>query len=310
MKLGCCTWNFMTKFPSLPDDAITKVGELGFEGFELIAFSKEELRENYSIDRISHLVKLYESLGLILSEFVIDSGALRGLARFDKEQKDDALETFDLATSVARDLGTKLINFVPNWPYGLSAPHQYLPLYIHPVIHGAQSTAGPTWRFDLPQRFDWQEIWENYLDSLVSCSTIAASKGVCIALEGHPQTILSNSDSFLRLFDRFDLPELGVNFDTADSAAVFREYPALTIHKLGKKIFHVHARDTDGSLNYSLPAGSGILDWPMIVESLRQIAFDGFISIELGENCREPEIHLTKARDYLRDVIKEKDYSN
>ena len=71
----------MTKFPSLPDDAIIKVGELGFEGFELIAFSKEELRENYSIDRISHLVKQYESLGLILSEFVIDSGALRGLAR-------------------------------------------------------------------------------------------------------------------------------------------------------------------------------------------------------------------------------------
>ena len=48
-----------------------------------------------------------------------------------------------------------------------------------------------------------------------------------------------------------------------------------------------------------------------ISESNRVLSkFDGFISIELGENCREPEIHLTKARDYLRDVIKEKDYSN
>ena len=71
------------------------------------------------------------------------------------------------------------------------------------------------------------------------------------------------------------------------------------------KIFHVHARDTDGSLNYSLPAGSGILDWPMIFKSLRKVDFDGFVSIELGENCRAPEIHLKKSRDYLREVIKD-----
>ena len=305
MKLGCCTWNFIKKFPTLPDDAITKIGELGFDGFELIAFSKEELLENYSITRISQLVKKYESLGLILSEFVIDSSALQGFARMDKIHKEDAIETFEIVTSVARDLGTKLVNFVPNWPYGLSAPHQYLPLYIHPAIHGAMNTAGPTWRFDLPQKFDWQEVWENYLDSLASCSKIAATKGVKIALEGHPQTILSNSDSFLRLFDKYDIPELGVNLDVAVSAAIFREYPALSIHKLGNKIFHVHARDTDGSLNYSLPAGSGILDWPMIFKSLRKVEFDGFVSIELGENCREPEIHLKKSRDYLREVIKE-----
>ena len=295
----------MTKFPTLPDDAITKVGELGFDGFELIAFSKEELLENYTSARINQLVKKYESFGLILSEFVIDSSALQGFARIDKGLKEDAIETFEIATSVARDLGTKLVNFVPNWPHGLSAPHQYLPLYIHPAIHGAMNTAGPTWRFDLPQKFNWEEVWENYIDSLVSCSRIAATKGIQIALEGHPQTILSNSDSFLRLFDRFDIPELGVNLDLAVSAAIFREYPALSIHKLGRKIFHVHARDTDGSLNYSLPAGSGILDWPMIFKSLRKVEFDGFVSIELGENCREPEIHLKKSRDYLRGFINE-----
>lgn len=295
----------MTEFPSPPDDAITIIGELGFEGFEIIAFSREELRETYTPERISRLLAQYESLGLILSEFVIDSGALRGLARFEREHKQDALETFELATSVARDLGAELVNFVPNWPHGMSAPHHYLPLYIHPVVHGAQRTAGPTWRLELAEGFVWQAVWDNYLDSLASCATIASSKGVRLALEGHPLTILSNTDSFLRLFDRFDLPELGVNFDAAMLAAVHREYPPLSIHKLGTKIFHFHARDTDGALNYSLPAGSGILDWPAIIQSLRQVAFDGFVSIELGENCREPETHVRRSRDYLREVLAE-----
>ena len=74
MNLGCCTWNFMTKFPSLPDDAITKVGELGFEGFELFDIQMELTLYNQIgingaiVQTISHgliISLLFFSIGII-----------------------------------------------------------------------------------------------------------------------------------------------------------------------------------------------------------------------------------------------------
>ena len=292
----------MDEFPSPPEEAIALIGELGFDGFEIIAFSRDELQTYAENGRVRQLVALYESFGMQLSELVVDTGALKGLARSEPEYKKDALDTLDVAASVLRDLGGKILNFVPNWPHGISAPHRYLPSYIHPVVPGAQPGAGPTLRLELPPDFSWELIWENYIESLAACSDIAKRKGIRIALEGHPLTILSNSDSFLRLFDQLDVAELGVNFDAAMLAAIHREYPPLSIYKLGKKILHVHARDTDGALNYNVPAGSGIVDWPATIESLDQVGFSGFISIELGENNRDPTFYVKRTKEYLEQV--------
>ncbi|MBV7337218.1 sugar phosphate isomerase/epimerase [Chloroflexi bacterium TSY] len=307
MKLGCCTWNFFTEFPSPPDEAIAQIAEMGFDGFELIVLSTEELRDYYTPARVRHLRNNYESQGLLLSRFAIGSYPLQALAQFEPENQQSALDAFALGATVARDLGADLVSFVPAWPEGLVAPHQYLPLYIHPAVNGALSTAGPTWRLDLPESFVWSTIWDNYVRSLEACVSIAAEAEVRLALEGHPLTILSNTDSFLRLFDQMPAPQLGVNLDMAMQAAIHREYPPISIHKLGQKLFHVHARDTDGALNYSVPVGSGILDWPAIIKSLQQIGFDGFISIELGENCREPERYVRQAKAYLDTILAETD---
>lgn len=305
IKLGCCTWNFATEFPFPPEPAIRTIGALGFAGFELIVFSREELQARYSPVGVQGIVALYQSLGLALSELVVDHGALRGLASLDTDRRRDALDTFALAASIARDLGAPLINFVPHWAEGLTAPHDYLPLYLHPVVSGARSEAGPTWRLDLPPRFAWAPVWENYIESLADCVTIAEARGLRIAIEPHPLVIVSNTDSVLRLLDRLPSPTLGVNFDTAMQAAIQREYPPISIFKLGQKILHVHARDTDGALNYSVPAGLGILDWPEILRALKAVNYAGFISIELGEHCREPGRHLQRSRAYLQTLLDE-----
>lgn len=302
MRLGCCTWNFMTAFPSPPEPAIQTVAELGFEGFELIAFSRQELEARYAAEDVRALRRWYQSLGLTLTEFVLDSGALQGLAGYDLAAKQHALATFELAASVARDLGSPLINFVPNWAAGLQAPHVYLPLYIHPALSGARSGAGPTWRLEMPADFNWQHAWENYCDSMAACSEIAHSRGLQIALEAHPLVMFSTSDSLLRLFERLPTRTLGVNLDMA-MCALHREYPPLAVHRLADRVLHVHARDADGLLNYGLPAGMGILDWPEIVRSLRAVGYRGFLSIEFGENTRQPREHARRARDYLESVL-------
>ena len=303
MTLGCCAWNFMTEIPTPPEESIRQIAELGFDGFELIVFSEDELRKHYTPQKVKSLLSLYQNLGLELAEIVIDLGALWGLAQKDPKLKKDALNTFELGVNVARDLGCQIINFVPHWIPEVSAPHQFLPMYVHPVSPGVKQNAAPVWRLNMPKYINWQEAWDNYLVSLESCARIAEDRGLKIALEGHPLCILSTTDSFLRLFDQLTALNIGVNFDTSMLAAIHREYPPLSIQKLGNKIFNVHARDCDGLLNYGLPPGMGILPWDEIIRSLRQTGFDGFISIETGENYHNPTLYAKRSLEYLRNCI-------
>ena len=129
--------------------------------------------------------------------------------------------------------------------------------------------------------------------------------GDCVVDLASPAAAMAPTRKVLRLLDRLPSPTLGVNFDTAMQAAIQREYPPISIFKLGQKILHVHARDTDGALNYSVPAGLGILDWPEILRALKAVNYAGFISIELGEHCREPGRHLQRSRAYLQTLLDE-----
>ena len=303
MKLGCCTWNFMKEFPSSPEESISIISKLGFEGFELIVFSETELKERYSKKGIDKLNRYYQAYGLTLSEFVIDLGAIKKLADFNKFEKRKALRVFELGVKVGRDLGCEVINFVPHWPSGLSAPNKFLPSYIHPNFGDFKENYEICWHIDLPKNFRWIDVWENYIESIGMCVNLAEKNEILIALEGHPLTIFSNTDSFLRLFDEISSPNLGVNFDTAMLAAIHREYPPESIYKLMNRIFHVHARDTDGCLDYSLPAGRGILDWHSIINALSQISYKGFISIELGKYSEKSIEDTEYAKNYLKTII-------
>jgi sugar phosphate isomerase/epimerase len=82
----------------------------------------------------------------------------------------------------------------------------------------------------------------------------------------------------------------------------------MSIHKLGQKVLHLHARDTDGLLNYSLPPGLGIIDWDAVVDALHAVGYDGFLSCEIGR-YKDPGRWLRQARQYLECVLAEHGYA-
>lgn len=59
MKLGCCTWNFTHPHFEAPyDDGVRTVGELGFQGVEMIVFTKRDLDASYRPAKIKELRQL------------------------------------------------------------------------------------------------------------------------------------------------------------------------------------------------------------------------------------------------------------
>ncbi len=303
MKQGCASWCFAGDMhvDTEYEKVISNIADIGFEGLELIAFSMKTLNEYYTPKKIKNLRETIQSNNLILSEFVVYHELIEGLAGLDKEKKKESIEIFKHGVQIAKDLGTKIVNTVSHWPVGLEAPNHYLAMYIHPWAYGVKYF-DTKFKMKLPADFNYKKIWENYVDSIATCTDIAKDNGLLFALEGHTHTIVCHTDSFLRLFDAVKSNALGMNFDTSWQF-MQREYLPVSINKLGKKVFHVHTRDTDGSTFYSLPPGAGIIDWEGFIKALKDVGFDGYMSMELG-GYQDMYKVVKEGKEYLDGIMK------
>jgi len=306
VRVGCTAWAFTSPGYAAPyEDAIDAVAKLGFKGVELIVFSEQDLREYYTATRIRDLRQRYRSHGLTLSQVVVYDALAGDLASLLPDRKKRSLGFFEEAAKIAHELGTNTINMVSAWPRELTGPVPYVPHAIYLEARG-QEKFNPKLSLQIGPTFDWPAIWSNFTDSIAQCAEIAQQHGLRLALEGHTHVIVSHTDSFLRLFDQVPHPALGMNFDTGWQF-MQREYLPVSVRKVGAKIFHVHAKDSDGLLSYSLPAGQGIIDWDDLVESLHSVGYDGFLSFELGR-YRDPARWLDRGRRYLEGVLSEHGY--
>jgi sugar phosphate isomerase/epimerase len=301
MKVGCTAWQFTAPHYNPPyEKAIDSVGELGFDGIELILFDPSDLETYWTPRKIDEITRLYRSYNLTLSEFALYQNVVAGLPDLRAAEKERSLEYFDRGCRLAVALGSDLVNFVAQWPIGLKAPIPYPPSYLHVNTPGYEAFA-PKLQMTLPDGFDWDAVWTNYVDSIRQVTTIARGHGLRLAIEGHAHVIVPHTDSFLRLFDQVGDTAVGANFDVAWQFAQ-REYVPWSIYKLKERIFHVHARDGDGLGCYSLPVGDGIIDWDGVAAALKNVGYDGFISIELGRYA-DPRRYAKQSLEYLRQVL-------
>ena len=160
------------------------------------------------------------------------------------------------------------------------------------------------------------------LDALTECGLYAKSKGVTLAIETGPEkapTLLG--------FLQDTKGGVGVNLDPANFAMVTGQDPVEAVYLLKDYIVHTHAKDgvmldpeqdpTDvyhafavggvDALNAckgfkELPLGEGEVDWKKYLGALKEIGFDGFLTIEreAGDN---PKADIELAVNFLRKEL-------
>ncbi len=301
MKIGCHVSALQKTRKAPYDEGIRNAAELGFAGVELIAMDGLELDEYYTVDRCRSLREMASAGGLTISQFAVYSTACEGMASLDRSEREAGLAVFKRGIDVCADLGSEIVNLVAHWPVGLTCPHPYPPSYIHPIGRGMPGTPYPKMIMHIPQPFDFERIWENYVGSLSRCYDYAEEKGVKLAIEGHAHVIVSGTDAMLRLFDQVQSPAAVVNFDTSWHF-IQREYIPMSILKLGKRIAHVHLRDADGLLYYGAPVGQGVIDMSGVVKALKSIGYDGFLSFEYSGFENYLDI-ARSSKSYIEGII-------
>ena len=298
IRLGSVAWNFGRIGDDPPWTAsIDAVGELGFEGIELIVAKAEQLDAVLTEPTLSNVLRQLGKYKMVVPQFVLYQSALADLASPDAEKRKRMLGVFEKGCQVAAKLGAPMINMVAPWPTVYRKQGQsYLPRYFQ-----EKNSPREKFRFEVPRNFDWPKAWAEFVATMKEATAIARAAGLKFSLENHTHTFTPRADAFLRLWDEVRDDALGFNVDIG-WIQLEREYPVVTIFKARGHVLNVHLRDIDAAGLRFVAPGDGCMDFEGVVAALRDIGFAGFMSFE-QDGVSDMKAALRRGKEILEEVL-------
>lgn len=278
MKIGVITDCFKVG----TREAIIKACELGLDGVQIYATTGEFSPEVLTEEDIRSYRELLRECGLSVSALCGDMGG-HGfeIARDNPERIEKTKRIIDLAVKMDTRVVTTHIGVIPD---------------------------------DIDC-----EKYKVMLSALTECGNYAKARGVTLAIETGPETAPT-----LNGFVRAAGDGVGVNLDPANFVMVTGQDPREAVLLLAEKIVHTHLKDgvmlkkTDPKVIYDhfaeggiealnvadffleTPVGEGHVNWDEYVSALRQVGFDGFLTIE-RETGADPAGDIRRAADFVRE---------
>jgi len=296
MKIACGYTIPITLFgiPPAPEDhlrAMEIVGEAGFRAIELELYDELLPEHRRDIDEMKAVLDRYSMV--VPSVMAVEEK----MFTLNPAIKQKAVSDFDGITDLIVELGSPLVSICG-----------YMPPEIRP--QGTELyVGGPPTAVSVSDDFSWPQFWANAVDTVAQCAAIAGRKDLALIIETRANDVFSSTDALMNLIrdvqgelsERGQACELGVILDIAHVHAG-KEYLALVIPKLGDLIKLAHFSDNDGTQAYHYSPGSGIIDFPAVVRSLKNVGFDGTIVVDTSgvDNIVEEAV---KARDYYQALI-------
>jgi len=265
MRFGAPVWPF--KWDQPYDTAIKRISQLGFRAVELIAWDRELLDTYYTPATIKDLRGIIDGEGLVLSQFVSTPPRM---ASPDPALRAASVAHFRRLVDVGAELGATVINTVTHYPLDI----RFRPITDRPHVQ--------VWTVDVPREADWDQNWRDYVQAIGECARYAEAAGVSYSLEPHPYRYGANTEGLLRIMDAVNSPALGVNFDPSHLFPS-GDMPHVALYRLNKRVLHCHFSDNDGTTNVHWRPGKGKIDWEKVMQALRDIGYDGVISLEFED---------------------------
>jgi inosose dehydratase len=152
---------------------------------------------------------------------------------------------------------------------------------------GAQTARGTT-----------EQDYERLASALDRVVAIAEQRGLVPSYHPHLSTIVENGEQLEKVMSRSS-----INFvpDTAHLAAAGADNAEL-IRRYGDRIKYVHLKDLRPEPFGFVPLGEGTLDFDAIAAALREVSFDGWITVELDEHP-DPLDGAKISKRYLEQLL-------
>jgi len=123
----------------------------------------------------------------------------------------------------------------------------------------------------------------------------AASRDCCFATETGPES----GESLAQFLRTVDSPGAQANYDPANLCMGGYD-PVGDVYALKDFIVHTHAKDGRASKREEVPLGHGDVDFPAYLAALREIGYDGYLTIE-RECGDDPVADIVEAIRFLKE---------
>jgi sugar phosphate isomerase/epimerase len=163
------------------------------------------------------------------------------------------------------------------------------------------------------------------VESIRECAEYAANLGITLAIENHYKDnywthpeFAQKQEVFLEILARVDSPNFGVQYDPSNTLLA-GEDPIELLKRVKHRVVTMHASDRHLKPGHSLDElrqqedsvgyasilthgviGKGLNDYPKIFSLLREVKYDGWISIEDGMNGLE---EIRESAEFLRPFM-------
>jgi inosose dehydratase len=155
---------------------------------------------------------------------------------------------------------------------------------------GARRAAGTT-----------DQDYDRLADALDRVTDIAEGHGLEASYHPHLTTIVESPDELERLLPR---TRIGFCPDTAHLAAGGGD-PAELIRRYPDRVRHVHLKDLRQDPLQFLPLGQGVLDFPDILQAVREAGYDSWLLVELDAYDGDPREAAEISKAYLDKLLED-----
>jgi len=154
---------------------------------------------------------------------------------------------------------------------------------------------------------DLDQGWVQLKQSFMELLDYTENKDITLLIEpAHKaeSTLILTVDDGLRMIDEIGSERLGILMDTGHCHVNGENLPQV-VASLKDVPCHIHLDDNHGDSDAHLIPGQGNIDFDALARALRNINYQGFISVELGfQYCLEPDAAVVKTYAVLSEKFK------
>ena len=149
----------------------------------------------------------------------------------------------------------------------------------------------------------WSAALKLFVEGIKPVAEHAEKEGVLLLVEPEPGLLIETADQFLELMQHVDSPAVGLNFDIGHAFCVGDD-PAATIPRVKDYIRHFHLEDIAATrVHHHLVPGEGAIDFAATFRAIRQIGYDGWVTIELYPYVEDPDDAARRAGQHIQQIL-------
>ena len=144
----------------------------------------------------------------------------------------------------------------------------------------------------------YRATWERTLDVFRDCLPAAEERGVTLCLEpldGAQTNFITDTAEALRMVEEIAHPNFRTMVDVRSACFGERETIAEVVRRVRDHLKHFHANDANSS-----GPGFGDVDYAPIAEALKEVGYEGYVSVEVFDFEPGPKEIASRSLAYLR----------